>query len=289
MPFENLRRDPRIFWLGEALGGAADRRCECAGGDAVTRQERKQAFARLKVPPAAVLTDATLIRIGQVVGAAEIVRRHAATRRRRSDRARPDDSRSNTGRVQADITERGPMGEMFATFERIARRWRRPSTKTPADILREHPPVDVLANFIKGCSSETPQTAINYLWAAPQTAADVRAGPLALWDVYANQNDYGARARRGRRRSRRFALRAARAVSERAREARAETVRGRLQDLHGDGRHRPAAPVLNNLGVVQLRRFARRKAGCRSTSSSGPSRRTRTTRTTRSTWATPTG
>jgi hypothetical protein len=55
------------------------------------------------------------------------------------------------------------------------------------------------------------------------------------------------------RRSRRFALRAARAVSQRAREARAETVRGRLQDLHGVGRRRPSAPVLNNLGVVQLR------------------------------------
>ena len=32
-----------------------------------------QAFERLQVPPAAALTDATVIRIGQLVGAARVV------------------------------------------------------------------------------------------------------------------------------------------------------------------------------------------------------------------------
>ena len=43
------------------------------GADAITREERQQAFERLQVPPAAALTDATVIRIGQLVGAARVV------------------------------------------------------------------------------------------------------------------------------------------------------------------------------------------------------------------------
>ena len=37
------------------------------------RDERRQAFERLQVPPAATLTDATVIRIGELVGASEVI------------------------------------------------------------------------------------------------------------------------------------------------------------------------------------------------------------------------
>src|SRR5262252_4875324 len=73
MPFENVKREARIFWLGEASSVLLTDDLTALGGTVVTRRERQQAFQRLQVPPAAALTDATLIRIGQVVGAADIV------------------------------------------------------------------------------------------------------------------------------------------------------------------------------------------------------------------------
>ena len=73
MPFENLKREARIFWLGEASAVLLADDLNALGANAITRQERRQAFERLQVPPAASLTDATVIRIGQIVGAAEAI------------------------------------------------------------------------------------------------------------------------------------------------------------------------------------------------------------------------
>ena len=85
-----------------------------------------QAFERLQVPPAAALTDATVIRIGQLVGAAQVV---VGSLQLEGDvlvvRARS--IALDTGRVQVDVTERGPLPELFGTFERIARRLAPPS------------------------------------------------------------------------------------------------------------------------------------------------------------------
>src|SRR6185369_7536006 len=109
---------------------------------AITRIERRQAFERLQVPPASVLTDATVIRIGQLVGASQVIvgsllmENDALVVRARSIAL-------DTGRVRADVTERGPLPELFATFERIARRLAPASAKTTAEIERNHPPLAV--------------------------------------------------------------------------------------------------------------------------------------------------
>ena len=73
MPFENVTRDSRIFWLTEAAAVLLADNLNQRGAGAITREERRAAFERLQVPPAAVLTDATVIRIGQLVGASQVV------------------------------------------------------------------------------------------------------------------------------------------------------------------------------------------------------------------------
>src|SRR5437667_2057598 len=69
MPFENAQRDGRIFWLGEGAAVLLTDDLSGLAANAISREERQQAFERLQVPPRAVLTDATIIRIGQIVGA----------------------------------------------------------------------------------------------------------------------------------------------------------------------------------------------------------------------------
>src|SRR4029077_17284590 len=73
MPFEHTTRDPKIFWLSEASAVLVGDYVNLLGSDALTRDERRQALDRLQVPPAASLTDATVIRLGQLVGASQVV------------------------------------------------------------------------------------------------------------------------------------------------------------------------------------------------------------------------
>src|SRR5262245_27389723 len=73
MPFENVKRDGSVFWLGEASAVLLGDALTALGTNAITRAERLEAFERLQVPPAAALTDATVIRLGQLVGASQLV------------------------------------------------------------------------------------------------------------------------------------------------------------------------------------------------------------------------
>src|SRR5437773_2743975 len=107
MPFENVARNSRIFWLGEAAAVVITDDLNEFGADAITRDERRHAFERLQVPPAAALTDATVIRIGQLVGASSVVvgalelDGEALVVRARSIAL-------EAGRVESAVVERGP-------------------------------------------------------------------------------------------------------------------------------------------------------------------------------------
>jgi tetratricopeptide (TPR) repeat protein len=253
MPFENVKRDARIFWLGEASSVLLTDDLTALGGTVVTRQERQQAFKRLQVPPAAALTDATLIRIGQVVGAAEIV----VGTLQAEEGLLVVHARSialDTGRIRVDVTERGTLPELFAIFERIARRIMPDSTKTAEEARPGHPSIAVFENFIKGLLAETPETASKYLWTALRLEPTFERARLALWDVYSTQGDYGhaldavdaippdsPNARRAR-------FLAGLAYLDLARNEEAYKTLKALADEH------PTAAVLNNLGVLQLRR-----------------------------------
>ena len=73
MPFDNVKREGRIFWMSEASAVLLSDNLQALGVDAIPRDERVRALERLQVPHIASLTDATIIRIGQVVGAAAVV------------------------------------------------------------------------------------------------------------------------------------------------------------------------------------------------------------------------
>ena len=260
MPFENVTREGRLFWLTEASAVLLTDDLNALGAGAITRTERRQAFERLQVPPAAVLTDATVIRIGQLVGAAQVV---VGSLQVENDQVvvRARSIALDTGRVPVDVTERGPLPELFATFERIARRMAPASTTSSADVEKQHPPVTVFEAFIKGLLAETPATAISYLRAALAGQPSFDRARLALWDVYAEQGDH--------------ALALAAVVSVAAdspwyRRARFLAGLSQLNLKKYDdafatftalAEAEPSPALLNNLGVVQLRRGGAPQAG----------------------------
>jgi tetratricopeptide (TPR) repeat protein len=260
MPFENVRREGRIFWLTEAAAVLLTDDLNAFGLSAIARNERQEAFERLQVPPAAALTDATVIRIGQLVGASNVV---IGSLQLENDTlvVRARSIALESGRVQVDVTDRGPLVDLFAIFERIARRMAPPSSKTSAEIAALEPPIAAFEDYIKGLLAETPETATAYLKSALARQPSFDRARLALWSVYDDKGEHEA------------ALAALDGVAAQSPFARAARFRAGLSQLYlkkyddafatfralADVQTTPA--VLNNLGVVQLRRGSTPQTG----------------------------
>src|SRR5580765_4075330 len=112
MPFDNVRRDASIFWLGEAAAVLLTDDLNAMGAAAITRDERREAFERLQIPPTAALTDATAIRIGQLVGASEVI---TGSLQLEGDTlvVHARGLALETGRIGYDVIERGPVPDLF--------------------------------------------------------------------------------------------------------------------------------------------------------------------------------
>lgn len=253
MPFENATGDGRILWLSEASAVLLADDLNALGVQAITRDERHAAFQRLQVPPSTSLTDATVIRIGQLLGASRIV--VGALAIEGDDlvvQARSIDL--EVGRVPHTTSERGRMPELYDIFERLARRMAPPSDRSSEEIEGQHPPVEAFEQYIKGLVAETPATAIQYLNAALVAHPEFARPRLALWEIHTDQGSHER------------ALAAVRAVPTDSSWASRAIFLAALSYLslerHEDAFRTltslatmaPAASVFNNLGVVQLRR-----------------------------------
>src|SRR4029079_9204983 len=93
------------------------------------------------------------------------------------------------GRIQHDRTVRGPLPELTALVERLARELAPASGSGPI-ANTERPPVAAFENYIKGVLAETPATAVIYLNTALMIHPGYDRARLALWDVYAEQDDH---------------------------------------------------------------------------------------------------
>jgi tetratricopeptide (TPR) repeat protein len=253
MPFENVTREGRIFWLGEASAVLLADSLNALGAHAITRDERRAAFDRLQVPPAASLTDATVIRIGQLVEASEVV---VGTLQLEGDSlvVRARSIALGAGRIQVSATETAPMVELFGIFERVAKQLAPAAAAGSGPLPSIHPPIAAFENYVKGLLAETPPTAINYLNAALQADPGFDRARLALWEVYDEQAEHER------------ALAAVAKIPETsAWQRRARFLTGlsqlnlkRYDDAFATFKRlndaRPTATALNNIGVVQMRR-----------------------------------
>jgi hypothetical protein len=73
IPFENVTRDPRVYWLSEGAAVMLTDDLLALGRPAIVRDDRLRAFDRLRIPNVPTLSHATVIRLGQIVGAAQVV------------------------------------------------------------------------------------------------------------------------------------------------------------------------------------------------------------------------
>jgi tetratricopeptide (TPR) repeat protein len=259
IPFET-EGDPRTWWLGEGAAVLLADDLRALGIEAIGRDERLRAFARLQVPPIASLSHGTVIRIGQLVGASAVVvgtvgmRGEALTVRARS-------MRLDTGRLQPEIEEQGSVDALFGVFERVARRLAPAAAVPPSAAARDLPPPPAFENFVKGVLADTPAAQIALLRKAISLYAGYDAARLALWRAYtdAGQHDKALATALEVPGQSRVSPRArfAAGLSEIALRKHDEAFE-RLRALADET---PSGAIVNSLGVIQLRRHGASQGG----------------------------
>jgi tetratricopeptide (TPR) repeat protein/TolB-like protein len=255
MPFENASREARYNWLSEGVSLALTDDLVALGADALSRDDRLRAFERLRVPAVATLSEATIIRIGQIVGAEQIVvGSFTVANGMFTIQARA--IRLDTGRRFPEIVQTGALTDFFDLCAAVARRLLPDSTVSSVDLERGRPPLAAFEEFVKGSLAENPATQVVFLKEALRYAPDYHRARLALWSAYTDQAAHSQ------------ALEVARqvpAASPLAREARFDAALSLVQlgrhaeaigELVALNREKRDAALLNDAGVAQLRRTA---------------------------------
>jgi len=268
VPFENTQGRPHLVWLGEASAVVLADELTARGLPAFTRTERVRAFEQLHLPVTAALSRATIIRVGQLLGASEVIwGAYSVHGEELTVEARG--VKLETGRLQPLVAERGGLTDLFGVFDRLARRLSSGMVRSGA--APRHPPLGAFENYVKGLLAATAATQATFFETAIRDHPTFDRARIALWDVRYEQGDHAAAlaavqpvppdspfAERAR-------FRAGVSLLEQRRLDEAETaftqllVPGLLKTTS------PApprfAPILNNLGIVALRRSPKAQAG----------------------------
>jgi tetratricopeptide (TPR) repeat protein len=252
VPFESPARDGRTYWLGEGVALLIADDINARGLGAITRTSRERAYEQLHLPTSAVLSRATVIKVGEIVGASQVIAGEVSIEGDAlTIRARP--IRIDVGRAEAEVVERGPLAELFTLAQRAARRLV-PGGSGMAAVPA--PSLQAFEQFVKGLLAEQPASQASFLEAALKLEPDYDRARLALWQVRTAQGDHAA------------ALAVVRAVDDKARWSRRAKFLSAVSlmelkqfdeafaTLKALNDAEPSAAIFNNLGVIQIRRSA---------------------------------
>jgi tetratricopeptide (TPR) repeat protein len=253
LPFESPDNDPRGLWLGEASAVLITENLRSVGVNALTRTERVNAFEELNLPTEAPLSHASLIRVGQILAAGDLI----VGKLRLSGNDLTIDARRirlDYGRVQQQVTDKAPLRDLFALHQRVTRKLMALGGSAP--LAGAGPSLEAFEQYIKGLVAEKPETQVKFLQGAISAYRNYDAAQLALWEVYTERSEHAR------------ALAAAQAVptgSRLARVARFLAARSLMALKRYDEAfagfkalldEQPAASLYNNLGIIQIRRSA---------------------------------
>jgi len=261
VPFENLSREgpaaspgaAQSYWLSEASAVVLTDDLSALGAPTISREDRIRAFERLRVPATASLSHATVIRLGQLVGAGSTVV-GSVTVKDQTLTVRARSIRIDVGRMSPEIVESGPLSDFFAIYGRVARKLTPGSSVTVQTMEQGHPDVAAFEQYIKGVLAFAPASKVAFLSQALRLEPTFHRTRIELWNAYTDLSDH---------RQALAAVRDVPATHRLARQARFlaaismlylsqfDQAQAALTELNAA---RPDPALLNNLGVVQLRR-----------------------------------
>ena len=265
VPFENTAHEQRLHWLSEASAVLLADELRARGLRAIARDDRVRAFDDLHLPLAATLSRATVIKVGRLVGASEVV---MGTFTVDGDKLRIDAHkiRVDVGRLEPAVSDQAPLTDLFASFRRVASRIA-PDSPAPT-YSSAYPPLNAFENYVKGLVADTPAAQAAFLESAIKLFPGYDRAELALWHVRTGLADHVS------------ALAAAKAVSSssplfrRARFLagvslvqlrRFEDAFAAFKGLSDEGgaadKSVDISAAWNNLGVIQIRRGSTPETG----------------------------
>ena len=256
MPFENVKREPRLHWIGEAAALLLADHLGARGLAAIRRAERVRAFEELHLPANAVLSRATVIKVGELVGASEVIVGTVVLEGSELI-VEANSIRIDVGRLQPHVRERGPLPDVEDVFDRVAGRLARAAR--PRDARGARPPLEAFENYVKGLMAESSATRATFLEEAIRIHPAYDRARLALWEVRTDQGDHAAAlaAVRGIAATSPLAPRAAFVAAVSMLELKQlDEAFAAFKTLSESSSGTFAAAVFNNLGIVQLRRGA---------------------------------
>ena len=257
VPFDTPANDGGSYWLGDAAAVLIADDLNARGLGAISRAARARAYDQLHLPPNTRLSEATVIKVGQIVGAFQVV----VGRVRVENGTLTIAARAihlEAGRASPEVAEHGPLADLFTIAQRVARQV---VPGGPAAPPAHVPSLQAFEQYVKGLIAEQPDTQATFLESALKLDSRYDAARLALWDVREGQGDPAAAM---------AALKDIDASSPFARRAKFRTGVSQLELNKFDdafatfkalNEERADAAVLNNLGIVQIRRGASPETG----------------------------
>jgi tetratricopeptide (TPR) repeat protein/predicted hydrocarbon binding protein len=195
MPFENTSKQARLGWMGEGASILLTSQLDALGVDAFSRDDRLRAFDRFQVPPRASLSRATVIRIGEAVGASDVVigsftlEADVLVLRARRITLGP-------GRLAPDAEVRGAMGSTAQLFAELAAKlWDPEGARGPGAMAgggRPAPitPMAAFEPYVKGLLADAPSSQVALLTKAVQIKPDYGDARIALAQAQAAADNH---------------------------------------------------------------------------------------------------
>jgi tetratricopeptide (TPR) repeat protein len=177
--------------------------------------------------------------------------------------------RTDVGRLQPDVTEQAPLEDLFGIFQRLARQLSPGKSAGESTDRSAQPPLRAFEHYIKGLIAENAATQATFLETAVREFGGFDRARLALWQVRHEQGNHEAALAAARSvaadspLSARARFRAAVSLMELKRYDESFEAFKKLLAIKppADTSDGAIAPVLNNLGVLLIRRGATPQTG----------------------------
>ena len=208
LPFFNLSKDVSLNWIGDSIAEAVRESLASEGLVALDRAERNEAYQRLSIRPYALLTKATVLRIGEALDAEQVI--YGQFDLAPPDASPPSGAVKTRGalRITTYILDRkhskqgpefGAVGalEDLATLQRHVA-WKAlqfvvpKSAPSEAEFVRRHPAVrvDAVENYIRGLLAVKPEDKHRLFTQAVRLESRYSQPCFELGRFYLRKNEY---------------------------------------------------------------------------------------------------
>ncbi len=204
LPFFNLSKDANLNWIGDSLAESVREALASQGLVAVERADRKDAYRRLSIRPYALLTKASVLRIGESLDAEQVIYGQfdlkapvdAVSKSRGSLRITTYVLDLKHMKQGPEFGEVGALEDLASLQRHVA--WQTLQFVVPRsapgedEFIRLHPGVrvDALENYIRGLLAATPEEKHRFFTQAVRLEPNYSQPCFELGRQHLQKNEY---------------------------------------------------------------------------------------------------